>query len=71
MGGKGHQAGVLNGGFHLFGGQAVQAGQLHAVIPHLLDLFHSAGKIAFRVLTDRVHLHGNGQGFHGKLLLSS
>ena len=69
MGRQGHQARVLNGGFHLLGGQAIQPGQLHAIVADLFNFFHSAGEVFFRVFTDRINLHGNRQSFHGVLLL--
>ena len=50
MGGKCHQAGVLNGGLDGGGLQAIKAGQLHAVVADFFNFFHGAGKVFFSVL---------------------
>ena len=70
VGGQGHQAGVLNGGFDLAGLFAVQAGQLYAFVADLFDLFHGAGEILFGVFPNGIDLHRDGQCFHGKYLQS-
>ena len=69
LGGNRLQAGLLDGGLDLAGGEAVQAGQFHAIVADLLNLLHSAGKVLFRVLADGIDLHGNGQSFHRDYLL--
>ena len=69
MGRHGDKAGVLDGGLYLGGGEAVEPGQLYAVVAYLLYFLHGAGEIPLGVLPDGVDLHGDGQLVHGKNLL--
>ena len=58
--GERNEADLVEHGLDLGGLQAVQAGELHAVVAHFLELLHRALEIALGVVADGINLHRYG-----------
>mgnify|MGYP000019907373 CR=1 FL=1 len=58
--GERDEADLVEHGLDLGGLQAVQAGELHAVVAHFLELLHRALEIALGVVADGINLHRYG-----------
>lgn len=58
--GERDEADLIENRLHLGGLHAVQAGKLHAVVAHFLELLHRALKIALGVVADGINLHRYG-----------